>query len=126
MLDIQQKRKVRAVMYHRMTLGLLFIVVLFALHSTWSVYQKKRQSEEMKDLSMRNIEELRKRDEDLKSKIDKLATATGVEEEIRSKFSVTKGGENMVIVVPYKGDEVATSTTELSFWGKVKKFFVSN
>ncbi len=123
MLDIQQKRKVRSFMYHRVTLAALFVFTIFVVHSTWSVYQKKVESEEKKDISLKHVEELRLRDTDLSTKIDRLSTTPGIEEEIRSKFTVAKNQENIVVVVESPTENVATSTIKLTFWKKLKNFF---
>ncbi len=103
MLDIQQKRKFRNVIYHRITLVVLFVLVVLALHSTWKVYLKKRESLMMKEASITRLTELNVRSEELESKIKKLGTTSGIEEEIRSKFSVAKSDENMVIIVREDG-----------------------
>ena len=122
MLDFQQKRKWRGVMYHKITLVILFIFVILALHSTWSVYKKKRESEKMKNISLIHVKELQSRDAQLKLKIERLSTPTGLEEEIRSKFSVAKDNENMVVVVEDQNTE-ATTTPKVSFWQKIFNFF---
>lgn len=123
MLDIQQKRKFRNIIYHRITLGLLFVLVLLAVNSTWRVYLKKSESIAMREASTRRLNELEVRDQELDSKIKKLATVSGVEEEIRSKFSVAKENENMVIIVR---EDLAT-TTEVNqkqgFWSKIMNIF---
>lgn len=121
MLDFHQKRKVRAVMYHRATLIVLSILVLLSIHSVWSVYQKKSTSEQAKEVALRRTEELRARDSELKSNIERLQTTRGIEEEIRSKFTVAKNGENMVVVVD--DSKVGTSTTQRGFWRKIRDFF---
>ncbi len=123
MLDIQQKRKVRVFMYHRVTLVVLFVLVLFALHSTWSVYRKKIDSEEMKEISAAQVDGLKKRESDLESKIDKLATVYGVEEEIRSKFSVAKDGENMVVIIPDEKQKASTTSQKKGVWYIIKNLF---
>ena len=122
MLDFQQKRKVRRLIYHRVTLILLAILVLFAIHSTWIVLEKKRTSQEMKDVSLRNVEELRLRDEELKWRIERLQTPPGIEEEIRSKFTVAKNGENMVIVVDDDSKNMSTTSQKTGFWQKFWNF----
>lgn len=123
MLDIQQKRKLRGVIYHKYTLGVLVLVLLFFIHSTWVVYTKKRESEILVDLSKQRLSGLKNREEDLTDKIDKLNTEAGIEEEIRSKFSVTKENENMVVVVQDKESQASTTTEEVGLWHKVKSFF---
>lgn len=123
MLDIQQKRKFRNFIYHRFTLVVLSILVLFVLHSTWRVYQKKMESVAMVEASMVRLEELEERDREIESKINKLATVAGVEEEIRSKFSVAKDNENMVIIVREEGTSSPALQENKGFWSKIRSLF---
>ena len=122
MLDSQQKRKVRNIAYHPVTLVVLAALVLIVLHSTWLVYQKKSASEKMKNISMARTKELRLRDNQLKSNISRLGTDVGVEEEIRSKFSVAKEKENMVILVGDTGSKESATSTEKNFWQRLWSF----
>jgi hypothetical protein len=120
MLDFVQKRKVKSAMYNWITVGILSAITVIFMHSTWSVYQKKRESSEMKNAALERVEDLRSRDKDLSGKIARLDTPAGVEEEIRSKFSVAKENEAMVVIV----DEDAPTTTAekeppATFWDRV-------
>lgn len=123
MLDFQQKRKARSFMYNKVTLGLLFVVVVLLAHSTWGVWNKKSESERLKNISMARVLELRDRESDLKSKIQRLETDQGLEEEIRAKFSVAKENESMVLVVLEESTTTATTTPKAGFWGSIKRFF---
>jgi len=123
MLDIQQKRKFRNILYHKVTLALLFILVLLALHSTWKVYQKKQESLVMKETSTKRLNEFETRNNELDLKIKKLNTTSGVEEEIRSKFSVAKDNENMVVIVREDSTSTPILSEKTSFWSKFKALF---
>lgn len=123
MLDFQQKRKIRSVAYNRITLFILFILILIIGRSTWMVYRKERTSQDMKNVSLQNVEELRLRNDELTAKIARLETTPGVEEEIRSKFNVVKSEENMVVIVENEKDKVSTTSPEISLWQKIKNFF---
>jgi cell division protein FtsB len=123
MLDFHQKRKVRGILYSRWAIYALSVVVLIVLHSTWSVYKKKEESQALKQIAEEHTEELRSRDADLKDKITRLDTDAGVEEEIRSKFSVAKENEAMVVIVPKAEDVSTTTSNKWSFWAKIKTFF---
>lgn len=125
MLDFQQKRKIRSVAYNRITLVVLFLFLLFIARSTWMVFRKEQISSDMKNISQKNVEELRLREKELTSKIDRLATTPGIEEEIRLKFNVVKEGENMVVVVPNEESEASTTDQDVSLWQKIKNFFVN-
>ena len=123
MLDFHQKRKVRSVIYHKVTLVVLAVLVVIMARSTWVVYQKQVESEEIKKVSLQNTNELRQRDNNLTTKIERLETQPGIEEEIRSKFSVVKDRENMVVVVENQNPEVSTTSNRTGFWGLIKQLF---
>ena len=122
MLDFAQKRKIRSALYNRATLITLFVIVLIFLHSTWVVFEKKRASEEMKNLSLEHLDALQVRDKEVRSKIERLGTSSGIEEEIRSKFTVAKSGEKVVMVVEDK-PPTPTPATPLGFWRRILNFF---
>ena len=122
MLDFQQKRKVRSWMYNRVTIGLIFLIFVVVLHSTWVVYKKKVESAELRDISLKNVETLRNRSEDLQAKIDRLNTKQGIEEEVRSKFSVAKDNENMVIIVQDESTS-SESVKKVGVWQKIMSIF---
>lgn len=123
MLDIQQKRRFRNFIYNKFTLGVLFVIVLLALHSTWKVYQKRKESFAMMTASMTRLNELEERDRELELKIKKLGTTSGLEEEIRSKFNVAKDSENIVIIVREEDSGTTTEVSRPSFWSKFKGLF---
>ena len=123
MLDIQQKRKFRNIIYHRVTLIVLALLVTLALHSTWRVYMKKRESVELVKTSSVRLAELEARNTELDAKIKKLDTVSGVEEEIRSKYSVAKESENMVIIVREETEATTTTRENTGLWSKIKTLF---
>lgn len=123
MLDIQQKRRFRNFIYNKFTLSVLFVIVLLALHSTWKVYQKRKESFAMMSASMVRLNELEQRDRELELKIKKLSTESGLEEEIRSKFNVAKDSENIVIIVREEDSGTTTEVTKPSLWSKFKGLF---
>ncbi|MES3005110.1 MAG: hypothetical protein V4690_03320 [Patescibacteria group bacterium] len=124
MLDFQQKRKIRSFLYNRVTLSLLALVVLWAGHSTWGVYQKKVESEKMMHLSAKNVETLRVRQEELKDKMESLNKTEGIEDEIRSRFSVAKEGESMVIILEDTDTPEPPDKKDMNIWEKFKEFVV--
>jgi hypothetical protein len=122
MLDYGQKRKLRSFLYNKWFLGFLGLLVILAIHSTWNVYQKQRESETILHLAEVQSTELEARQKELQTKITSMQTAQGMEEEIRSKFNVAKPGENVVVILD-QSDSTSTSTTTISFWQKIVKFF---
>ena len=122
MLDSQKKRRINQFLYHKVTLVILFILVIIILRSTWTVYQKKVESENIKNISLNYERGLQARSDELQAQMDSLQTEAGQEAEIRSKFSVAKENENVVVVV----DEATTAkstTTPVSLWQKFINLF---
>ena len=110
-------------MYHRWTLVILGIIVLFAIHSTWVIYTKQRESEALKEVVEKQSGQLTARDEQLKNNIASLNTQYGVEQEIRAKFNVAKPNEDVAVVLDSTIATGTASSTSSSFWQKVLNFF---
>lgn len=123
MLDFQQKRKVRSLLYSKITIVILGLVVLLFMHSTWSVYNKKVNSEETRIATEQRVMELRNRDNDLQNKIARLDTDSGIEAEIRSKFSVAKEDEVVVVIVAEEGEKSTSTIEKTGFWQKMRSWF---
>lgn len=84
---------------------------------------KKRESVTMREVSTERLAELESRNAELDAKIKKLETVSGVEEEIRSKYSVAKESENMVIIVREDAGASTTSEETQGLWSKIKALF---
>ena len=123
MLDYGQKRKFRSFLYNRYILGFLGLLVILAIHSTWNVYQKQRESVALLRVAEDQSSVLKAREQELQTKIASLQTEQGMEEEIRSKFNVAKPGENVVVVLDQSDSATSTSTTTISFWQSILNFF---
>ena len=123
MLDFQQKRKLRSRLYNRWALGILGVVVLLAIHSTWGAYQKERESAKLLQMAETQSSELQNRQKELQDKIANMQTPQGLEEEIRSKFNVAKPNENVAIVLDSSDATSSLSATSTSFWQKILNFF---
>jgi uncharacterized ion transporter superfamily protein YfcC len=105
------------------TLVILAIAVIFVARSTWIVYQKKQESEELKNISLKYKSGLEERDRELQSQIDRLGTEAGKESEIRSKFSMAKDKENIVVIVNDDSNATKTATSSKSLWQKFLDLF---
>ena len=76
----------------------------------------------MKVVSSERVIELENRNKELMTQINELQTTQGVEAEIRSKFTVAKPNEHMVIVLD--GPLASTTPPENDgFWQSLKALF---
>ena len=121
MSDFKNKIKTRKLIYSKISLLIALAIVVFMSMSTYNIYKKYRESADNKKSVMGELSSLEQRDKELSSRIDRLKTDRGLEEEIRKKFNVAKDGEGVVIIVP----KSSTSSDEngddgkFGFWNKL-------
>ena len=124
MFDFQQKRKIKKVIYSRITIFILLIVVILLARSTYQIFKKERLSSASYSEVKKEYDSLKGRQTMLDSEIARLKTENGVEEEIRSKFSVAKPGETVVVIVDSSSSS-STDNNELtaSVWSRFISWF---
>ncbi len=124
MLDFQQKRKIRKVIYSRLTIFLLLVGVFFLARATYHMYTTEQMSAEDYASVLNNYNDLQSRETILNSQISKLSTESGQEEEIRSKFSVAKPDESVVMVIDgTSGSSAVEPASNTSLWQKFLNIF---
>jgi len=117
MLEFQQKRNIKNILYSKFSLVILFLLIIFLAHSTYGIYIKSKLSTEGYDKVKNQYEDLNNRKIALEAEIDRLNSDIGVEEELRSKFNVAKPGETVVVVVDSKNiGKDLVKDTDNNFW----------
>ncbi len=124
MFDFQQRKQIKKVIYSRITIFVLFVIVILLGRSTYEIYKKERLSSANYNEVKNEYDSLKSRQSMLDSEIARLKTENGIEEEIRSKFSVAKPGETVVVVV----DSSSSSSTDnsqstASVWSRFINWF---
>ena len=122
MIDFQQKRKFKKIIYSKIFFLILLILVIFLGRATYDIYKKYKISSDDYSVTKKDYDSLKVREDMLQSEIDRLKTDYGIEEEIRSKFNVAKPGETVVTVI----DGTSSTSTDVSnsnngFWSNLWK-----
>lgn len=124
MLEFREKRKLKQILYSKLTLVVLFIIVLYLASTVLSVYQKEKSTRVAKERQEREYEELSERESVLRIEIERLSSNRGIEEEIRSKFEVGREGERIIIITnPVDTTETENRNKTRGFLGKVLDIF---
>lgn len=122
MYEFQQKRKVRQIIYSKWSLLFLAVIVILLAKGNWGVIRKELGSRQ----NLNNVEKelllVKEKETELRSNIYKLNTPEGVESEIRSRFSVKKPGEEVVLIVE-PSNSTSTQDQSNSFWSKIGRWF---
>lgn len=102
MKDFQQRKKVRKILYSRNVIIVLCVVTILLVRGAWGVMEKNLESKKNVVLLEDQLSEARKKNEELSKHIAILNTEEGVESEIRQKFSVSKEGEQVAVIIDPK------------------------
>jgi len=120
MQELQNRQKLKKLLYSWPSLIILVLITLLLARGASGVMYKEH-------LSAKKIENLETEAKDLEERrvlvannIERLKTEEGVVEEIRRKFNVIRGGENLAIVIDEK---VEASSTKESKESWIKRFW---
>ena len=124
MFGFHEKRKLKQILYSRLTVVLLAVVVIFLGAQVWDVFQKERSTAEKKEQQKRELSELEERERLLQEEIERLETRVGLESEIRGKFEVGREEEGLIVVVdPLEEEIVSNDFKRRSLWQRVLSWF---
>ena len=127
MLEFQQKRKARKLLYSRTALvGFCLLAVIF-IKATWNVYEKERTSRDYVSSAQAQLDKLTLQKTNVSNAVAALRTSQGVEAEIRKKFRVVKDGEQIAVIVDdsatVSSDVTTATSSEKGFWQGIAGFF---
>jgi cell division protein FtsB len=125
MRQIQENKKWKRILYSQWALIFLFLVFLIMAQATWKVYSREKNSAADREKAEKSLALALQNNEDLKEQINKLETNSGVEEEIRKKYSVAKPGEEVAVIL-YTNSAIENnnvSSVHKSWWQQFLDFF---
>ncbi len=122
--QIQENKKWKKIMYSKWTLGALFLLFLIMAQATWHVYIRQTVSSQDREKAEKAVAIALTNNTNLKQQIAQLQTEKGIEEEIRKKYSVSKPGEEVAVIVdPKSQDTPNISFVKKTWWQQVLDFF---
>ena len=125
MRELERKQKIRKRLYSVPVLIVLLAVLV--IRGTWQVIEKMQESQGYVKTLRDDVAAKEARQAELETGIAKLETTSGVESEIKGKFSVKKEGEQVAIIVDAR-ESAPTTTPEKpswfgSFWNTIKSLW---
>ncbi|MDB5266453.1 MAG: hypothetical protein JWN89_268 [Parcubacteria group bacterium] len=109
MRELQEKQKRKERLYSTPVLIGLSLITLLVLRGTFVIMQKERESSTYVGSLEEKVTTLADRQAKLKTDTARLSTDEGIDTEIKTRFSVAKAGEHVVVIVDPKEK---ASTTE--------------
>ncbi len=123
MEDFRIKQKIRKKVYSRWVFFSLLILTALLLQGVFGAWKKHQASKKNLEVVEKNLTEARMREKELDTQIEVLNTQEGIESEIRERFSVTRPGEEIVLIIDDLNNESIEPDKDESFWRKIKGWF---
>ncbi len=117
MKNFKERHRARRLFFSFPVLVLLILLSAFFLKGALGAYEKYLASVSIWQKTHSELESLKERERALQAEVDVLKTERGVEAGLRSKFQISKPGENLIIIVDGEeaGDDIA-STAPKTIW----------
>lgn len=124
MLPFQERKKFRQILYSKATLAIFFVLIVLLARGVWQISQKAAIARAERDEAVRSLHDLQNRTSELQASLARFNAGTGIEEEIRQKFTVAKPGEEVVVVVDDGAKKSENGTAQdKSIWERFLGFF---
>ena len=99
MFDFYEKRRLRGIVFSRVTAGAVFIIAALLFVSAYDRYTAERDTREKRLTRAEELTTIRQRAAALEAKVRMIESERGMEDAIRERFDVSRPGEEVVVVV---------------------------
>lgn len=103
--ELRQRQRLKQMLYSWPSIALLLIVTFLLVKGAVNLMIKERQTASIVGSLTEGRLALEEREAELEGRIARLQTEEGIVEEIREKFSVTREGERIALIVDEKSSE---------------------
>jgi cell division protein FtsB len=123
--ELEQRQKVRRAVYSWPSLILMGLITVFLAKGAAGIFAIERQNAQRVEVLEAQSEALVLREKDLKLEIDRLYTDEGKIEAIKEKFSATREGEFVAVIVDERRKATTTGGKEeiwyKKFWSAIMR-----
>ena len=126
MRELQQKQKIKRRIYSIPALIIFLVITILAIRGAYGVMMKDQESAKYVNDLKTQIATLSNRETQLKIEIARLGTSEGVDTLIKEKFSVSKAGEHVAVIVdqPTSLTSSSTGAIEQNWFQKLWRSFL--
>ena len=123
MREFQHKHAVRTLLYSKVTMVILFLIMVLMLRSIMELNDKRISVQKLRNDTDAKKNELQDKVDSLQTRNDKMKTERGVDEYIRTTLPVVKEGEGVIVVYDSKGDVVIPARSDMNVWERLIIWF---
>lgn len=123
MIPFQERKKIRKILYSKLSLLALLALFLVVANGAWNIYQKATIARAERDRAERSLADLAARTTELQASLARLESERGIEEDVRQKFTVARPGEDVVVIVDDGTKKSENSEAgQQGFWARIAAF----
>lgn len=123
MREYQQKHLVRTIAYSKVTIVILFLLIILLLRSIMELNDKRIEVAKLRDDSKAEKQNLSEKVAKAQAQSDEIATPRGFESYVRTTYPVVKEGEGVIVI--YDGDKspVSQVRADMNVWERFLVFW---
>ena len=119
MREYQHKHMVRTLLYSRMTIVILFLLIVLLLRSIMELNDKRIEVAKLRDDSVQERSDLEAKVTDAKRRVDVIGTEEGFEEYVRTTYPVVKQGEGVIVIYDDNTTPVSPVRKTMNVWERL-------
>ncbi len=123
MLTVIERRRIKKVIYSKLTLVVLIVLLVLLARGTWGVYKKAKYAKGNESMATQELQVLRERESFLLAELGNLESGRGQEGELRKRFDVGREGEHLIVLVDSPAPEQEVMEKPEPLWQKIKNLF---
>lgn len=120
MREYQQKHMVRTILYSRVTIVVLFLLIILLLRSIMELNNKRIGVKKLQTESAIERNDLEMKVERAEEKNKAIATDRGFESYVRMTYPVVKDGEGVIVIYDGEKSPVAPVRADMTVWERMK------
>jgi signal transduction histidine kinase len=120
MREYQQKHIIRTALYSRVTIVILFLLIVLLLRSIMQLNDKRIAVKKLQEDSQVQRQDLEAKVEKAHEKNDAIATDRGFEIYVRTTYPVVKEGEGVIVVYDAQTRPVAPVKADMTIWERLQ------
>lgn len=123
MREYQQKHLVRTILYSRVTIVILFLLIIVLLRSIMELNDKRIEVVKLRDASKTEKQNLLDKVAQAKAQSDEIVTPRGFEAYVRTTYPVVQEGEGVIVVYDGEKSPVSEVRQDMNVWEKLLVFW---
>ena len=119
MKEYQQKHMIRTLLYSRVTIVILFVLIILLLRSIMELNDKRIEVAKLRDESLVARETIAEKVTKAEKQTAEIATSRGLESYVRTTYPVVKEGEGVIVIYDENKSPVSEVREDMNIWERL-------